>query len=58
MYLDIIWTNGGPTDLGGPERSHTLRTLRAGPVHHWGDVAYLYMSDCTLRWLLLGFVLW
>jgi hypothetical protein len=32
MYLDIIWTNRGPIDLGGPERSHTLHTLRAGPA--------------------------
>jgi hypothetical protein len=31
MYLDIIWTYGGPTDLGGPERWHTLHTLRVGP---------------------------
>jgi hypothetical protein len=31
MYLDIIWTYGGPNDLGGLERSHTLHTLRVGP---------------------------
>jgi hypothetical protein len=29
MYLDIRWINEGPTDFGGPERSHTLR---AGPA--------------------------
>jgi hypothetical protein len=32
MYLDIRSINGGPIDLEGPERSHTLHTLRAGPA--------------------------
>jgi hypothetical protein len=41
MYLDIIWTNRGPIDLGGPERSHTLHTLRAGPDHELDDDAVM-----------------
>jgi hypothetical protein len=58
MYLDIIWTNGCPTDLGGPERSHTLHTLRAGPAPCTAD-GFLFVTErlgtyvegrCTHAW--------